>query len=337
MKTPVSGSSVHCPFCPAAATHPLWPGRGADEFRIERCSACGLAFTSPRLDDAAIAPYYAAAYYGQRHRVFLPIVERLMRWLRGRRAEQLAKLHSPGDVLDIGCGRGWTLARLRELGWRVQGIERGPEAAAFAREELRLDVRIGPFEPRNFADEQFDAIILWHVLEHMHNLGQALDGVARMLRPGGVLAVAAPNLDSWQAALGRYGWFHLDLPRHYWHFSRDWLVAALASRGLAVVAERHMNWEQNPYGWLQSLLNRLGLRRNLLYDLLRRGEARHTPHPWRDHPWQSALSLAGLVMFGPLALSLACAETLAGRGGTIELYAMRGELADAVPIVAVPT
>jgi hypothetical protein len=142
-----------------------------------------------------------------------------------------------------------------------------------------------------------------------------------MLQPGGLLAVAVPNVDSLQAALFGPRWFHLDLPRHYTHFGARSLAGLLRRQGFRVVREDHFCLEQNPFGWLQSLYNALGFPENLLYDLLKAPSARSGIA--RSHPWACGLSLLLLPPLLGLSLLLTVAEAALRRGGTIEVYAVK--------------
>ena len=130
------------------------------------------------------------------------IGERAVLWLEAR----------PGArVLDVGCGSGELLERMRDLGWQVAGVELDPEGARAARERTGADVvaSLDDVEPGGF-----DAVVLDHVLEHLADAGETLRGCLRALRPGGVLALATPNPGA--AARERYGasWLHWDPPRH---------------------------------------------------------------------------------------------------------------------------
>lgn len=313
-----------CCWCGATSGVPPWPGRREPtDFQIRRCGACGHHYTVPVLDARAIGAYYPATYYGDANKRFNPIMERLVGVFRLRRAAKLTRLVRPGKVLDIGCGRGLTLAALRDLGWQTEGCELSETAARHAREVLGLDVVCDGFHPEQVADGAYDAIILWHVFEHLDNPREVLRACARALRPGGVLALAVPNIDSWQAQATHYGWFHLDLPRHYSHFSAPWLRERFAELGLRVVGEFHGSLEQNPYGWIQSLLNAAGLRFNLLYDMLRTQSARATKRPWREVPLQSLVSTVGAVLLLPFALAMWLPEVLGKRGATVDFYAVR--------------
>ena len=164
-------------------------------------------------------------------------------------------------------------------------LELNEAAASYAREVLDLPVTVAPFDAGQYRDQQFDAVILWHVLEHIPDAPTALAGIARILKPGGLLWIAVPNLGSWQAAWSRYAWFHLDLPRHCWHFSADALQQRLTGLGFEIVHAGYTSLDQNVYGWIQSTLNACGLPHNLLYDLIRRDSARSV----KSGRWSSIL------------------------------------------------
>jgi SAM-dependent methyltransferase len=318
-----TGASSACPWCGGLADIPWRPGTGPEGFQLRRCRGCGLTITVPVLSSEQIAAYYPAAYYGGRGIRFNPLMEALVKTFRRRRAAAICRLAGPGRALDIGCGRGFTLAALRDAGWQVEGVELNASAADYAQDVLKLNVDCRGFHPDAYADSQFDAVILWHVLEHISDVRATLLGCTRILKPHGVLALAVPNLESWQAFATGYGWFHLDLPRHYIHFSAGWLKTTLAELGFEIRQVDHASFEQNPYGWIQSLLNRCGLRYNLLYDILRRGPARVVPRPWRQHPFQSLCSLIGFAVLLLPACAMLIPEALFRRGGTIEIYALR--------------
>lgn len=324
-----------CPWCGGAAwtEPPLVPPRTrgpAAGFGVWCCGGCGLAVTRPTPRPEELAAAYADAYYGPTNRRFVGPMEWIVRWFRRRRADAMDRLvpargGPPRRALDIGCGRGLTLADLRARGWEVQGVELHDAAARHARDKLGISVTVGGFTADAYPVDSFDAIVLWHVLEHLVAPRAALDGVARLLRPGGVLALAVPNRGSWQARWTGRHWFHWDLPRHLTHFDAPRLRRELEARGLVIVAERHLAWEQNPYGWLQSLLNCLGLRPQLLYDLLRRRGARSVDAPWHREPAAACATLIGAVLLAPLAIALSLAEALVGRGGTVEWHARKRE------------
>jgi SAM-dependent methyltransferase len=138
-----------------------------------------------------------------------------------------------GRLLDVGCGSGAFLAQMAELGWRTQGIDPDPAAVAGAR-EAGLDVRqatLADLDSPEYAGS-FDAITLSHVIEHLHDPGGDLRRIERLLRPGGLVWIATPNLEA--LGLRRFGadWLGLDPPRHLVLFTRASLERLVLDAGL---------------------------------------------------------------------------------------------------------
>ncbi len=308
----------NCLVCGAETQHQF--DAVVEGFGVFACDACGSARTWPALDDRQIAAWYPQAYYGRRNVRFNPLFESLTRWFRRRRVGVIRRLTKPGAVLDVGCGRGFTLRFLADAGYRSTGVELSADAAAHARDVLGIDVRTGDFLSQSFEAGQFDVVIFWHSLEHIADPLAALDRAREILKPGGLLVVAVPNRSSIQARVAGREWFHLDVPRHYVHFSAGGLQNALRDRRFRIVDTAHFSLEQNPYGWIQSLLNAI-FAHDLLYSILKEPAAR--VHRIREYPLQTiATSIAGVLLL-PVAMILMMIETLLRRGGTIEVYARK--------------
>lgn len=314
---------VHPPRCPACghgapetAYPTVEPGR-----EILRCPDCGLGRTWPPVPPEEIGAYYPERYYGRGNVRFNPIFESLVRWFRRRRAAVLHNRVPHGPVLDVGCGRGLMLAYLRDLGYEPHGVELSETAARHAREVMGLSVTTEDFVRAPHERGRYNATIFWHSLEHFSNPVAAIARAHESLKDGGVLCVAVPNYDSWQARLFGKHWFHLDAPRHYFHFGARSLEAVLARHRFRVVQLDHFSFEQNPFGILQSAYNALGFRHNLLYELLKDPSARSVR--WTDHPLQTLAVAALLPILLPAALAACVAEAALRSGGTIEVYAFK--------------
>jgi SAM-dependent methyltransferase len=297
-----------------------------ERFEIRQCRACGLALTWPPPSASALEAYYPAGYYGRSaDRRFPWIVEAtqglLYRW-RARMVEGLAG--APGRVLDVGCGRGQLLAAFRCRGWSVEGTERSASAARVARDVVGVPVHIGALDALALPSHRFDAVVLWHVLEHVAEPAPLLAEVARVLRPGGVCLVGVPNFASPEAQLSQGGWFHLDVPRHVVQFTPETLRALLAEVGLLERRSSFFAPEYDLISFMQSTLNRIGLRKNLLYELLRRHDAKLLDDVDRL-AWQRALSWGLAVPLGTVGLPVTLLADLAGRGSSVSIYACKKE------------
>lgn len=311
------------PSCPVCGRGPSGKARPSVEpgFGILDCAGCGLGRTWPPEPADRIASWYPPSYYGAGNIRFNFVFERLVRWFRRRRAAVLHGRVPHGPILDIGCGRGLMLEHLRGLGYEAHGVEFSDNAAWHARNILGLSVATEDFVGAPRESGRYNAVIFWHSLEHFRDPAAAVERACQALRPGGVLVVAVPNYSSWQARVfGRY-WFHLDVPRHYFHFSLKSLESLLARHRFRIVQLDHFSFEQNPYGILQSLYNALGLRFNLLYSLLKDSSAR--TDRIRQRPLQTLVVVLLLPVFLPLALTLTLLETALKSGGTVELYAFK--------------
>ena len=316
-----ASAARRCPSC--GAFSPRKALEIDDAFCLVRCGECGLVETFPPVPAAEIGRYYPASYYGDNNRRFNALLEGLIPYFRNRRALAIERLVPKGRMLDVGCGRGILPALLRERGWEAHGLEFSETAARHARDELGIPVFVGDFLRSPYADGFFDTVVLWHVLEHVPDPVATIRRARQILRPGGLLIVAVPNFESLQARWTGRHWFHLDIPRHYHHFGLEVLRRLLAGNGFSVLDVSHLSFEYNPYGWIQSLLNRLGFRFNLLYDLLKNPSARSVRSPFGAAPVQLLATLALLPAVVPVSFGLTLLEVLLRRGGTVEVYARR--------------
>ena len=311
-----------CPSCGATTgrilmTAPDFDACG-DSFGLYECAACAQVSTHPPPPAGVLEEAYRREYYGDAASKFVGAVERWTRYAAKRRARTLVAAHARDAgvdsptlrILDIGCGRGVLLQGFKSLGHQVVGVER--KGSPF---EGLPDVVCGELDELGLATGSFDVIVLWHVLEHLEQPRHVLRHAARLLAPGGSLFISVPNFGSLQSRLFRASWFHLDLPRHLFHFTDRSLGWLFADAGFAVSRRKTFTLDQNFYGFLQSALNSVpGLPDNQLYRLLKQ---RPSPR-----------SLAGLLAYAPLVLLLTVPAVLellvsvaTSRGATLTIRA----------------
>lgn len=165
-------------------------------------------------------------------------LRRLVAVWAGRRADAAyMAAHLPVEagapLLDVGCGDGLLLQNLRSLGWDGQGVELDPEAAAATRGR-GIPVFNGSIQDAGFADGQFAAVTMSHVIEHLTNPAETLAEIRRVLRPGGHLVVMTPNASSSLHRVFGAEWFPLDAPRHLLLHSPQSLRRILEDAGFTV-------------------------------------------------------------------------------------------------------
>jgi len=124
-----------------------------------------------------------------------------------------------GKLLDVGCGSGAFLATMRELGWDAVGVEFDKQAIKMAREHFGLNIYEGILEKASFSENEFDAITMNHVIEHLCDPITTLKECCRILKPGGKLVVKTPNIESLGARLFGRAWLAWDPPRHLYILS----------------------------------------------------------------------------------------------------------------------
>ena len=299
-----------CPVCGASGGLPIYPEARdpitLDSFRVVECSSCGAAFTAPRL-------YSLDKYYPKRYRGYGWFVTHVLSTLYGIRVARWARPKpTGGSVLEVGCGPGLMLAALHNRGWRVLGIERNEMVAETARRALGIEIVATPVDGLP-ADARFDLIIMFHVLEHIGEPVALLQECAKRLATGGRLITNAPNFSSWQSRFAGPKWLHLDVPRHLVHFTPETLAATLERAGLKPAHMRFESLEHDPYGWVESTINRLTGRANTLTRFLMGLD------PFGPSVLLSFVLGAVLV---PPALLLSVASWLARRGALMEATAI---------------
>lgn len=212
---------------------------------------------------------------------------------------------------------------MKKNGWKVAGTEYDQNTAESIGKSLDINIKTGNPKEWGFPSESFDVVTMNHVLEHMPAPEIAIEECSRLLDKGGLLVVAVPNFTSLQSSWGKHLWFHLDIPHHLYHFSEEGLTSLLEKYKLNVLKIRRFDLEYNPFGWLQTLLNLTGIRKNFLYNILK---YTYSKNSLSSNTSRRDLvgTIALLPLYLPLSLVLSLYESfMLKRGGTIEIYAIK--------------
>jgi 2-polyprenyl-3-methyl-5-hydroxy-6-metoxy-1,4-benzoquinol methylase len=172
-------------------------------FDCPDCGIISLVFFGARATYAK--EYFFSHYRDQYGKTYLEDFDHIRRMGEGRlaRIRKISRHPWSGTVgerprlLDIGPAFGPFLAAARDRDMAVRGLEISAEAAAYIRNELGIECLEGDFETEEIdirlREKSFDIITMWYVLEHFIPTGMILRKVNRLLRRGGVFALATPS------------------------------------------------------------------------------------------------------------------------------------------------
>ena len=166
-------------------------------YRIVRSNRSGLVRSDPVADTALVCELYAQSSFDYGEEVLS------LKKTYGRYLERVCALGCErGSLLDIGCGNGFFLECALESGFRdVHGVEPSHQAVNKATRSIRERIVRDIMRPGIFEAEQFDAICMFHVFDHIPDPNQLLLECLRILKPGGFVLALNHNVESWSARL----------------------------------------------------------------------------------------------------------------------------------------
>lgn len=158
--------------------------------------------------------------------------------------------HTPeGRFLDIGCGNGSRLLKMKKLGWQVFGVELN----TFAYQKCidnDLDVQNKPLERTTYKENYFDVIYMSHLIEHLHNPDEIIKICAKLLKKGGKLYVNTPNNNALGKKIFNKYWFANEVPRHIILYSKKGIKQIIDKHKMQIV---HSGQYTTPKIFLNSL------------------------------------------------------------------------------------
>ncbi len=232
-----------CPACGSARSRSAWV---SGEFRFRRCRDCATLWVSNPPDSAELSALYADGSYFENpsfgeatgYRGYLDyLADRAA--IEAKFTGVLAHIEAQvgvGRLLDVGAGPGLLVAEARKRGWDASGVDMNPWAAAFARDQLGVEVRAGGLESDLAEAGSLDALTMMDLVEHLAEPGGVVAAAARALRPGGVVAILTPDAGSpVSRALGRRWPEAIRAPEHLTLFSGRGLAELLAVHGFETI------------------------------------------------------------------------------------------------------
>lgn len=218
------------------------------EYAVVKCIECGLMRTNPRPTDDTIGFYYPedyGPYLGTRvldekeqvSNKYKDFFRPLVRWIFDSKSTALPPI-VPGRLMEIGCASGAFLHQMANEGWQVEGVEYSEDAAQAAR-KLGYPVYTGSLESAPKPGHDFDLIVGWMVLEHLHQPVASLEKLYTWAKPGAWLALSIPDAGSLEFKVFREKWYDLHLPCHLYHLTPVTLEKMLSATGWTLAKVSH--------------------------------------------------------------------------------------------------
>jgi SAM-dependent methyltransferase len=216
------------------------------KFQIQANENRSILYTTPRPKDDDLGAYYKSEDYishtDSKKGLFNTAYQTVRKIALKNKLKNIRSVHSSvQSVLDYGCGTGDFIRFLSENGLTVYGAEPDPDARKIATEKNPGSV----FSTDDILEKdiQVDVITLWHVLEHIPDFVGVLKKLSEKLKPGGVLIIAVPNFQSFDAQHYKEFWAAYDVPRHLTHFSREGISKVYHEIGFQKVKEFPMTFD----------------------------------------------------------------------------------------------
>jgi len=222
-----------------------------EEFEIWECENCSQRFTQNIPCEEEIGKYYQSENYISHTDTSKGLINDLYHKVRKRTLVQKKKLveketgKTSGNILDIGAGTGAFLNTMKLANWSFTGLEPDETARKKALELYNINLKkTGEFV--SLPNESFDAITMWHVLEHVHDLHEYMEQLKSLIKPTGKIFIAVPNYTSFDAKHYKQFWAAYDVPRHLYHFSPKSMQKLLSIHDLKLDKMKPM-WYDSVY------------------------------------------------------------------------------------------
>jgi len=250
-----------CPLCGSSQTQHAYTTRDIlynkeTLYDYFNCNHCKAVFISPMPSEKQIASFYPDQYmvyeevvpkklsnmemavlklrFGYKHLnpsfisvLFAPVVSMFKYKLN-------ISFIKNGKILDIGCGNGKYLSKMKNLGWQSFGVEFN-DVAVKACKKNNLDVFQGELKNAHFEPQEMDLVTARHVIEHIPDVNSFFEEVNKVLKPGGLFHLRTPNTNALGRKFFSTNWYANDAPRHLILFSPENLTQRAEQHGFEEV------------------------------------------------------------------------------------------------------
>ena len=237
-----------------------------EPYTLLRCPSCGAVYTLDPPSEDEMKNYDKLQLKLKLGDAPSGLIGRLYYRVRNHMLGKKARIverqayRTSGSLLNYGAKTGFFSHRMERRGWKVTSVERYYEERQFSLEMFHHRMIDVP-EMDSLHPGTFDVITLWHVFEHSHHPCELLDRFHKLLRPGGILVMACPNIRSTDAMYYGPYWAAYDVPRHLWHFNPNSITNLAHIHGFTL-----MHHEKMPFDCFYiSILSEKNLRHRMAF------------------------------------------------------------------------
>ena len=243
-----------CPICNDKEIHLTrkvyddrygYPGK----FQLLKCQHCRHIFLqgafTPELLRELYSDFYPRSNYSEESHQPYQEISGFKSWFDGAKSATFRWIPKNVKILDIGCGFGESLGYHKTRGCEVFGVEADENIRRVA-DKYEYKVYVGLFNPDIYEENYFDYVTMSQVIEHVTDPVLTLQGIAQILKPGGLAILSSPNANGWGAKFfGKY-WINWHTPYHLQFFSRKSMKLTAEQAGLVL----EKTFTLTPSDWL---------------------------------------------------------------------------------------
>lgn len=241
MNCPLCGSDQHTSF-----KKPYHWRKTQKQFQIVSCNSCQHQYTYDAPDEREIGPYYDSDTYishtDAKESLFDRVYGMVKQYMLSRKWGWI-RAHVPrGTIVDYGAGSGAFVNFLKQIGRETHGYEIAEAGRKTAKENYGVDL-YDPSTLGDLDDESVACFTMWHVLEHIYDPKSLIETMHAKLKKEGILVIAVPNPESWDAKYYKEHWAAWDVPIHISHFKQKVIIPFVEKIGFSMVDKKGMPFD----------------------------------------------------------------------------------------------